>query len=144
MSKKLYSCKEVDLSHSQMVKLRVSGDLDLGIENSLETHIAGARTARGIGPSKTTVNAGLFFWNLVGLGVFIYSIYSSFTGRWWWFIVGFIVGGFILHMNKKSRSRNCLDAAMIDREFYEHVRKFGGWLYEIEETVVNEYLSNKK
>ena len=35
MAKILYSCEKVDLTHSQMVKLRESGDLNLGMDDNL-------------------------------------------------------------------------------------------------------------
>jgi hypothetical protein len=54
--------------------------------------------------------------------------------------VGFIALQAIWRGNKKGGSENLLDAAMIDSEFYERVRSFDGWLYQIEESEAEKYI----
>jgi len=139
MAKQLYNCEQVNLTHPQMLELRGSGDLNLGIDDRLATQIA---NAKGEGPNKTSANVAFHFWNWIAIGGLGYSIYLSFTDSWWWFIVGFIGVSVIWKANKKSNSENFLDAAMIDQEFYERVQEFGGWLYQIEETVAEKYLKD--
>jgi len=113
-----------------MLQLRNAGLLNLGINNDLAIQIA---STRGVAPRKTTASAAFHFWSWVAIGVFVLSIYLSFTKAWWWFILGFIGMSLIWKANKKGNSENLLDAAMIEGEFYERVRTFGGWLYQIED-----------
>jgi hypothetical protein len=136
MTKKVFTCKEASLSHSDMLELRNSGMLNLGIDNRLAVEVA---NARGAGPTKTTAVAAHRFWTLIALGVFLFGIYLSFTSSWWWFIPGIIVMTVIWNANKKSTGENFLDAAMIDQEFYERVRGIGGWLYEMEESTAERF-----
>jgi hypothetical protein len=46
--------------------------------------------------------------------------------------VGFFVSGFIANSNKKGNAENLLDAAMIDKNFYEKVMALDGWIYEVD------------
>ena len=112
-----------------MSELSKAGLLNLGIDNILAARIA---SVRGLEPKTTTASAAFHFWSWVAMGLFIYSIYLSFTQSWWWFIPGFVVMNAIWKTNKKGNSENLLDAAMIDREFYERVRSMSGWLYELD------------
>ena len=50
----------------------------------------------------------------------------------------------IWNANKKSNSHNVLDFALIDSGFYERVREFGGWIYQIDEDEAKNYLSKPK
>lgn len=136
MGKRTFTCGEVSLTHSQMLELRSAGRLNLGINNDLATQIS---NARGAGSQKTTSSAAFHFWNWVAVGVFIYSIYLSFTSSWWWFIPGFIAMRVVWAANKKGNSENLLDSAMIDEGFYERVRSVGGWLYQMEEDEAMKY-----
>lgn len=131
MAKRVFTCNEVEIEHAKMIELRKAGLLNLGIDNTLAARIAGAK---GLGPKTTTASAAFHFWSWVAMGLFIYSIYLSFTDSWWWFIPGFVVMSVIWKANKKGNSENLLDAAMIDLEFYERVRSMSGWLYELEDS----------
>jgi len=42
--------------------------------------------------------------------------------------------------NKKGNSENLLDAAFEDEEFYERVRSAGGWIYQMDESHVAEFM----
>ena len=137
MAKKLFTCKEINLTHSQMLELKRSGHLNLGIEDSLSAQIL---NARGVASTKTTASAAFTFYNWLAFGILGYTIYLSFTSNWWWFIVGFIALQVIWSANKKGGSENLLDAALIDSEFYERVRSFDGWLYQIEESEAEKYI----
>ena len=38
---------------------------------------------------------------------------------------------------------NLLDAAMYEAEFYERVQAFGGWIYRIDESIVEQYRNHQ-
>ena len=135
MAIKNYSCQEVALTHARMVELRASGHLQLGILDELAVKIA---NTKGLGPTKTTANLAFYFWGWIALGGFIFTVYLSFTSDWWWFIVGLFGMALIWNANKKGHSQNYLEAAMVDSEFYERVRQLNGWIYQIEEKVVED------
>lgn len=135
MPKIILDCRTINPPHDQMVSLRKSGHLNLGIDNNLATQISAARA----GSNKTTASAAHTFWHLVALGVAIYGIYLSFTSHWWWFIVGFVGAIVISKANQKGNAENVLDAAMIDRDFYERVRNINGWQYQIDEAEAQKY-----
>ena len=118
------------MSHEVMVRLRNEGALSLGIRDDLAERIT---QIKGLGPSKSSATAAFKFWNLVGFGALFYTLYLSFTSDWWWFIVGFFSAGFVFNVNKKSNSENMLDAAFVDKEFYDRVLELNGWMYRVEE-----------
>jgi hypothetical protein len=122
--------KGVKIPHEDLVQLRQKGILNLGIENDFATQISG-RT--NIGPKKTTAVAAFHFWNWVGVGVLLWSIYWSFTKNWWWFMPGFILMRALWSANKKGNADNFLDAAMVDKEFYDRVLEVNGWMYQVKE-----------
>jgi hypothetical protein len=136
MAKSMFTCKEVSLTYAQMLQLRNAGVLNLGINNDLAAQIA---NARGGAPTKSTASVAFHFWNWVAVGVFGYSIYTSFTKAWWWFIPGFIGMSIIWSANKKGNSENLLDAGLRDGEFYERVRNIGGWIYQIESSEAEQF-----
>ncbi|MHC2282906.1 hypothetical protein ACVME8_009549 [Bradyrhizobium diazoefficiens] len=55
------------------------------------------------------------------------------------FIVGIVGAIVISKANQGANAENVLDAAMIDRDFYERVRKINGWQYEIDEVEAQRY-----
>jgi hypothetical protein len=120
----------IKIPHADMVALRQAGVINLGIENELSATIAGVTN---IGPKKTTAVAAFQFWNWIAVGIFAGSIYWSFTKSWWWFILGLIVMRAIWSANKKGNAENFLDAAMIDKEFYERILNLNGWMYQFNE-----------
>lgn len=86
-----------------------------------------------------TASTAHTFWSLAALGVAIFGIYLSITSQWWWFIVGIVGAIVISKSNQQGNAENVLDAAMIDRDFYERVRKFNGWQYQIDEAEAQKY-----
>lgn len=137
MNKKIYTCSDINLTHSQMLELKNTGFLQLGIDDTLSSQIL---NEKGVAPTKTTASAAFHFYSWLAMGAFGYSIYLSFTSNWWWFIAGFLVMQIIWSANKKGGSENVLDAALSDSEFYERVRQLGGWLYEIEQSEAEKYI----
>lgn len=136
MSKKNFSCDELNISHADLIKLREAGHLNLGIDNSVALQIS---NTPGLGPTKTTSSAAFHFWSWIAVAVFGFSIYWSFTHDWWWFIPGFFVMLIIWRANKSGNAENVLEAAFHDRDFYERVQKLGGWIYQIDEAEADAY-----
>ncbi|WP_133489764.1 hypothetical protein [Aliiroseovarius marinus] len=132
---KTYSTDEVSIDHANLLVLREQGKLQLGMNNEMAMKLVAA----GHGPKKGGVNAATNFFTWLALGVFVVSIYYSFTDRWWWFILGFFVMRLIWNAVKSSTPDNLLDAAMYDSEFYEKLRTAGIWLYQMDEEVAREY-----
>jgi uncharacterized protein with von Willebrand factor type A (vWA) domain len=46
----------------------------------------------------------------------------------------------VWNANKKANAENYLDAAMIDKEFYEKVMELDGWMYQINESNTSQVL----
>ena len=128
--KKMYDCKQINLTHARMVELRNDGKLNLGINEDFASRIA--NNSR-LGPTKTSANIAFHFWNWVAFSLFIYTIYLSFESNWWWFLFGIVGTIFIYKANKKGNGENYLDAAMVDEDFYERIRDINVWSYQIEE-----------
>ena len=136
MEKKLFSCEDVFITHEHLLKLRESGHLLLGIDERVAEQVV---EARQVAPNNRAVLYAYYFWNFVAFLVFAYTVYLSFTKSWWWFIVGAVVMTWVYRANQKGNSENLLDAAMYEAEFYERVQAFGGWIYRIDESVVDQY-----
>jgi len=137
---KRYKGNEISIQHKDMVALRNSGKLNLGMLDDIAIQVADdARYA----PKSIKTNLAMHFWSWVAVGQFIYSIYESFTGIWWLFIPSFFLMIVIHRANKKGTSQNLLDEAMGDKNFYERVRKANGWLYEIDEKDAKKYKKKK-
>ena len=136
MAEKMYTCNDINLTHSQMLELKNAGFLQLGIDDNLSAQIL---NAKGIAPTTTSASAAFHFYNLLAVGTFGYSIYLSFASNWWWFILGFLVMRIIWSANKKGGSENVLDAALDDSRFYDRVRQLNGWVYKIEESEAEKY-----
>jgi hypothetical protein len=113
-----------------------AGDLKLGIHDEDSAQIL---STPGAGPSATTANAAGHFWNWVAFGALGYSVYLSFSWHWWAFIPGLIVMRAIYRANKVSNSQNYIDAAMVDKDFYDRIRSAGAWLYEMESDLADKF-----
>jgi len=118
--------KDCHLPHDSMLKLHKLGILRLGINSSLATEIS---TNKYLKPTKTTASAAFLFWNWVGFAIFGYSIYLSVTNHWWNFLIGFFIWQLIWRGSKRGNSENLLDAAIVDKDFYEKILDIDGWLY---------------
>lgn len=123
--------------HEEMVKLRYEGKLNLGIENDLSTKISGLFPT--VGPDKTLAVAAFHFWNWVAIAILLWTIYWSFVSSWWWFILGLGIMQVIWSANKVGNAENFLDAAMIDKDFYERVLDLKGWMYQLAESDAEEF-----
>lgn len=127
------------LPHAEMVLLRRAGKLNLGVNQSLVRCLA----EQGRGPKATTAVQAYKFWTFVGIAIFIYLIYLSFTQHWWYFFVAMLSAGLIQGSNNKANVSNYLDAAIVDKEFYDNVLWIDGWMYQIDETEAGVFQSNK-
>lgn len=130
MSKVQLTGFEVSLPHAEMVALRHSGKLNLGINQEIALKLQ----SMGIRPKGTT-SAAFHFYSWVALGAFAVGIYWAFTSAWWWSIIGLVAMVVIWKGNKSGHAENVLDAAMHDADFYERVRSLNGWIYQIDEDV---------
>jgi hypothetical protein len=126
---KVYSSDEVRISHGELVNLRSAGKVSLGIDDYVAQRIAADPSLK---PAKTTAAAAFHFWNWVVILGLLYTVYLSFTAQWWWFIVGLVSAGIVRSANRHANQENMLDAAMIDRDFYERTAELRGWLYRME------------
>lgn len=133
--KRVFTAGEVAISHSEYVTLRKGGKISLGIDNEIATKAVAA----GTGPANGGSNAAFHFYSWLAIGVFIVSIYFSFTSAWWWFVPGLIGMSVIWSANKSGNADNLLDAAMYDKEFYERFRAAGVWQYEMSEEDAQKY-----
>ena len=135
MSMKRYLGNEVSIPYEQMIELRKSGKLNLGIDNSIALKVA---DSAGFKKPKT-IGMAMHFWSWVAVGCFGYSIYLSFTSFWWAFIPGMIIMSVIWSANKKGNSENLLDEGQRNKEFYEQLRSYDGWMYEIDEDTFSQF-----
>lgn len=127
--KQTYTTSDVDISHTDLIKLREQGKLNLGMDNQAAMQIH----TTGHGSKKSTSDLATIVYTWIAIGVFIVSIYYSFTDRWWWFIVGFVVMRVIWRAVKSATPQNYLNDAMHDLEFYDKLKIANIWLYEMEE-----------
>ena len=85
---KRYKGNEISIPHKDMVALRNSGKLNLGMLDDIAIQVADdARYA----PKSIKSNLAMHFWSWVAVGQFIYSIYVSFMEIWWLFIPSFFL-----------------------------------------------------
>lgn len=131
-----YKGTEVSIPHSDMLKLRKSGKLNLGMVDDIAVKIA---DNKDLAPSSKKTTLALHFWSLIAVIQFIYFIYFSFKNTWWAFIPSFFLMFAIHRANKKGTSQNLLYEAERDKVFYEKIRKLDGWDYEIDEETANKY-----
>jgi hypothetical protein len=132
----LTNLQGVSIPHEIVVSLRQRGMLNLGIDNAIAQDISAQQNA---GPTKTTTVPAFHFWNWVAIVIFIGSVYWSFAQAWWWFIIGFVVMRALWRANITGNAENLLDAAMVDKEFYDKVLSIHGWQYQVSEEHLAEF-----
>ncbi len=133
------SCREISIPYSDMLRLREEGKLNLGIKDEVAAQF---QNNKGFNSQHRVSNAAFHLWSWVAIGVFLYSIYLSFTDKGWWFVLGFIVMSVIWKANKKANSENILADAMENEALYERIRSVCGWLYQIDAEVAAEFSMN--
>jgi|GEM_PF-1409585 hypothetical protein len=132
--KQTFSCRQIELSHEEMLRLRQAGILILGVYSKLAEQISQNHI-----PRKTMEVIDDRPWNwVIFLGI-LSIIYFSFTSYLWWFI--FIVGCVALGtlVPAQSNSENVLGAALNDKEFYDQIKSLNGWRYFMEEKEADKY-----
>src|SRR5262245_4232960 len=134
--KQTFSCRQIELSHEEMLRLRQAGTLILGIYGKLAEQISQSNI-----PRKTMEAAADRSWSWVIFLGFLSTVYFSFTSYLWWFIfiVGCVALGTLAPALKQSNSENVLDAAIIDKEFYDQIKSLNGWRYVMEEKEADKY-----
>ena len=132
--KQTFSCRQIELSHEEMLRLRQAGILILGIYSKLAEQIS-----QNYIPRKTMEATADRPWSWVIFLGLLSILYFSFTSYLWWFI--FIVGCVALGtlLPAQSNSENVLDAAIIDKEFYDQINSLNGWRYVMEEKEADKY-----
>jgi len=130
------SCREISIPYSDMLRLREEGKLNLGIKDEVAALV---QNNKGFSSQQKVSNAAFHFWNWVAIGVFLYSIYLSFTDKLWWFVGGFIMMSVIWKANKKANSENILADAMENELLYERIRSVDGWLYQVDAVEVGNF-----
>jgi len=125
---KTYNCREINLSYSHMRHLRDSNDLHLGIDNTDATKyvIEGLVKNKGVWAAST-------FYSWIAIGIFIYSIYLSYTIQWWIFIPGFFLMRIVWNATKQTNADYVIDDAMTNSRLYHRVKDDGNWLYYLHE-----------
>ena len=137
---KKYEGTEISIPHKDMVALRNSGKLNLGMYDDISVKVADSVK---FSPKSKLSGIAMHFWSWIAVGQFLYAIYESFTGIWWMFIPSFFLMIAIHRANKKGTSDNLLFEVMRDKDFYEKVRKANGWLYELDEKDAKKYKKKK-
>lgn len=133
---KNYLNTEISIPHEEMIRLRRSGKLNLGLNNDVAIKIADdVRYA----PKSVGTSAAMHFWSWVAVGQFIFCVYLSFNGIWWLFIPSFFAAIAIHRANKKGTAQNLLDEAHHDKDFYERIRQINGWLYQTDEETAEKF-----
>ena len=132
--KQTFSCRQIELSHEEMLRLRQAGILILGIYSKLAEQIS-----QNYIPRQTMEATADRPWSWVIFLGLLSILYFSFTSYLWWFI--FIVGCVALGtlLPPQSNSENVLDAAIIDKEFYDQIKSLNGWRYVMEEKEADKY-----
>lgn len=137
--KTVFRTYQVNINYADMVMLRQSGKLNLGIDNARAQGLLLNSQRRGLKSAK----GSLLLWDYVAVGLFLGSIYLSFTRGWWWFLLGLLAMVVIGSANRRAGADNVLDAAMADPILYETVRQQGGWLYEMAEDAAQQFLISR-
>ena len=133
---KRFSGQKISIPHSDMIELRQSGKLNLGIINDIAMKIADNPE---LAPKARSSSVAMHFWSWVAVGQFLYSLYWSVTGTWWIFIPSLFIMVAIHKANKKGTSQNLLFEAERDKEFYEKIRALDGWDYELDEDTAKKF-----
>lgn len=133
---KRYENGSISIPHKQMVELKKSGKLNLGMFHDIAVKIA---DNPDLAPKAKSTGIAMHFWSWIAVGQFLYAIYESVTGIWWIFIPSFFLMAGIHSANKKGTSQNLLFEAERDKEFYEKIRKLDGWNYEVDEETAKKY-----
>lgn len=123
------------LAHEELVTLREKNLVNLAIANDIANLVS---SNKSLSPTKTTASAAYKFWNFIALAVFLLGIYKGVTDSIWFIFLGLIASGVIGSSNKKGNSENLLDAAIIDKEFYEKVLLLKGWMYHFDEEKISQ------
>src|SRR5262249_20150547 len=124
--KQTISFRQGELSHEEMFRVRQASTPILGIYSKL----AGENSQSNI-PRKAREATADRSWSWVIFLGFLSTVYFSFTSYLWWFlfIVGCVALGTLAPALKQSNSENVLDAAIIDKEFYDQIKSLNGWRY---------------
>ena len=99
---KRYVNGQISIPHAEMVKLKNSGKLNLGMFDDIAVKIA---DNPDLAPKSKSTGLAMHLWSLVAVGQFLFAIYYSFTNLWWVFIPSFFLMVGIHRANKKGQAK---------------------------------------
>jgi hypothetical protein len=134
---KTYYSTEVNISYQEFKQLNKEGKCEIGISNQHARQIISFMNTYYI--SKGTKYA-YYFWNLVGLIIFSYSIYESFISVWWYFILGFFTMLFVFRINEKSNAENIISEASNNIEVYNAIYEAELMVFKLDSSIDEKYL----
>jgi len=127
---------EVDISHEEAKKLRLNGQLNLGVNDNVSLQL--------IKNSELVSNPGIkyayYFWHAVALLILVYTIFLSVTERWWVFIIGLLIYRHIVKINKRSNSENLMNEALENKMLYQFLIANELVLFELDESIATQYV----
>jgi hypothetical protein len=137
--KKIYNMlnKEIYISHSSMLELQKNESVRMSISKDTARNITLHPAAVSHSISLKPIVYAQRLWTAAGFGLLVYSIYASFTGSWWWFILGFIALGVTANANTDANATNILEHAKKDAVFYESISSF--LIYELDEDIAEQF-----
>lgn len=135
MTRLLTNKQGFSLSHENLKELRARNLINLGIVNDIASLVS---SNKSLSPKKTTASAAYKFWNFIAVAVLLLGIFKGITDSLWFLLLGVIASGVISKSNKKGNAENLLDAAMIDKEFYEKILALKGWMYQVDEEDIDQ------
>lgn len=127
--------KEIYVSYDAMVELGDMVSISISKDTARNITLNMSKFSHSISPSS--VVKAQKFWTLTGFGLLAYSIYASFTGSWWWFILGFIALGVTANANTDANASNVLDHARKDPKFYNSISSF--LVYKMDEDIAEQF-----
>ena len=132
MSKAIIYTKQ--LPYKDVVNLKNDGSLELRIDSysTLSVLIQGRSNLGGKGWHWFM----LIFDSLLTALTLGFTIYSSVTGNWWWFLIGLLIVP-IFWQNTSTTAQEIVEKALKDEAFYNRIAHIQGWFYVIEEETLN-------
>lgn len=132
MTYQFVSLHRLDLSHDKMVGLSKAGYLRLALNEELTDSIARIRKNLSI---PVHLSMAEMIWEALAILGMILSIVLMFVVAWWFGLACFAACFMLRQANLDLKPERLLEAGLNNEEFYNQVKKIGGWLYEVEERV---------
>lgn len=131
-----YSSRDLLIPHNDLVALRRSGTLYLGIDQRVASQLS---LSSAYAPRGNAVRAAFLLYEWLAIAVLVVGICLSFAWKWYAFVPALLLTAIIRRGNKQGNADNILDAAMADEDFYLKVLDLNGWLYRLPPEVAAKY-----